>query len=647
MCGITGVAGSLRGEPATLQRMNDRLRHRGPDGEGAFWSDDVGLAMRRLAIIDLNTGDQPIFNEDRTVCVVYNGEIYNFVELRAELEGRGHRFETNADTEVIVHAYEEFGPDCVERLWGMFALALWDSRQRLLLLARDRLGKKPLVYYADPAAEGVAFASELQALLAHPGVPREVEPSAIDDYLTYLYVPAPTTAYRNVRKLPPGHRLVWQAGHISVEPYWRVRFGAKRAIAEPEAVHEFGTLLRDAVRRRMIADVPLGAFLSGGMDSSSVVAEMAELSSTPVKTFSIGFGERDFDELRYARQVAERFGTDHHELVVEPRALEVLPTLVRHYGEPYGDSSAIPTYYVAQMTRQHVTVALNGDGGDELLAGYERHWAARIAARYDTVPRFVRHGLIRPLIPLLPEPRQRRAFLRRAKRFMAAAHLPVFDRYLHWVGAYTPAQKQTLYTPDFVAQLHGNESGRWLREALAPEPGLDPVDAVVRADTLLYLPEDLLAKVDIATMANSLEARAPFLDHRLVEFCASLPSSLKLRGRTSKWLLRSLMRDRLPPDILTRPKMGFGVPVGEWLRGDLRPLLQDTLFSPTAVQRGYFRPDAVRALVDEHLSRRADRTSHIWALLMLELWQRERTSADAVLPSPATCASISSVTPRS
>jgi asparagine synthase (glutamine-hydrolysing) len=643
MCGIAGVVGSLRTEPAVLERMTDRLHHRGPDGDGRFWADDVGLAMRRLAIIDLNTGDQPIFNEDRTVCVVYNGEVYNFLELRSELEARGHRFETQGDTEVIVHAYEEFGVECLEHLWGMFALAVWDSRRRLLLLARDRLGKKPLVYYAAPSGGGLAFASELQALLAHPDVPRNVEPRAVDDYLTYLYVPAPSTAYRDIRKLPPGHCLTWQDGHITVEPYWHVRFGDKRPISEPEAVGQFGALLRDAVRRRLIADVPLGAFLSGGMDSSTVVAEMAELSSKPVKTFSIGFGERDFDELRYARQVAQRFGTEHHEMVVEPRALDVLPTLVRHYGEPYGDSSAIPTYYVAQMTRQHVTVALNGDGGDELLAGYERHWAARVAATYDTIPHFVRHGLIRPLVPLLPEPRRRRAFLRRAKRFMAAAHLPVFDRYLHWVGACTPAQKQWLYTPEFVAELGGNDSGRWLRAALAPEPRLDPVDAVLRADTLLYLPEDLLAKVDIASMANSLEARSPLLDHRLVEFCAGLPSSLKLRGRTSKWLLRSLMRDRLPPDILTRPKMGFGVPVGEWLRGDLRPLLEDTLFSPRALQRGYFRPEAVRDLVDEHLSRRADRTSLVWALLMLELWQRERTESWAA----ATCESISSVTPRS
>jgi asparagine synthase (glutamine-hydrolysing) len=631
MCGISGVVGSLRTDRPTLQRMNDALRHRGPDGEGSFWSDSdqVGLAMRRLAIIDLATGDQPIFNEDGTVCVVFNGEIYNFLDLRQELEARGHRFATQADTEVVVHAYEDFGVECIQRLWGMFALALWDSRRKLLLLARDRLGKKPLAYYADPQGGGLAFASELHALLAHPSVPREVDPRAIDDYLTYLYVPSPTSAFRDVKKLPPGHRLVWQNGRTTVEPYWNVRFSEKLRISEQDAVSRFGELFRDAVRRRLIADVPLGAFLSGGMDSSSVVAEMAELSSTPVKTFSIGFGERDFDELAYARQVAQRFGTEHHELVVEPRALDILPTLVRHYGEPYGDSSAIPTYYVAQLTRQHVTVALEGGGGDELLAGYERHWAARIAARYDTIPRFVRHGLIRPLIPLLPEPRQRRAFLRRAKRFMAAAHLPVFDRYLHWVGAYTPSQKLSLYTDEFAATVAANDSGRWLQAALAPEPHLDPVDAVLRADTLLYLPEDLLAKVDIASMANSLEARAPLLDHRLVEFCAALPSDYKLRGRTSKWLLRRLMHDRLPPAVLTRSKMGFGVPVGEWLRTDLRPLLEDTVLSSRATQRGYFNPVAVRAVVDEHLTRRADRTPHVWALLMLELWFREFVDAPA------------------
>ena len=619
MCGIAGVAGSLNADQAVLGRMNAALRHRGPDGEGSYRDETVGLAMRRLAIIDLQTGDQPMFNEDHSVCVVFNGEIYNFRDLRSDLERLGHRFATQSDTEVVVHAYEQFGVGCVEHLWGMFALALWDSARKRLLLARDRLGKKPLVYYRAPD-NGLAFASEFQALLAHPAVPREVNPTAIDDYLTYLYVPSPTSAYRDVRKLPPGHRLVWQPDRLVVERYWSPYFGGKLELPEDEAVEQFGDLFRDAVRRRLIADVPLGAFLSGGIDSSSVVAEMAVLSTSQVKTFSIGFGERDLDELGYARQVAERFGTEHHERIVEPHALAILPTLVRHYGEPYGDSSAVPSYYVSRLTREHVTVALNGDGGDELLAGYERHWAARLAARYDSLPEFVRHRLVQPLVPWVPAPRQRRAFLRRAKRFLAAAHLPVLDRYLLWVGAYSPAQKASLYSPDFVHSLHGNDSGHWLRASLAPEPELDPVDAVQRADTLLYLPEDLLVKIDIASMASSLEARSPFLDHRLVEFCAMLPSSYKLRGRTSKWLLRRLMRDRLPSRILTRPKMGFGVPVGEWLRGELRPLLDDTVLSARALERGYFKPDAVRSIVDEHVSGRADRTPHLWALLMLELW---------------------------
>lgn len=625
MCGITGFAGTLRqhGDGAVLGAMNDRLQHRGPDGEGRFLDEQVGLAMRRLAIIDVAGGDQPIFNEDRSVAVVLNGEIYNFLELRAELVARGHTFATRADTEVIVHLYEEQGVACVERLWGMFALALWDTRRQRLLVARDRLGKKPLVYHQTADGAGLAFASELQALLAHPGVPREIDPVSIDDFLTYLYVPAPNTIYREVKKLPPGHRLVWQPGAMArVEPYWQLHFTPKVALSDDEAVAEFRTLFRDAVRRRLISDVPLGAFLSGGMDSSSVVAEMAELSSAPVKTFSIGFGEQDFNELHFARQVAQRYGTDHHEMVVEPHALEILPTLVRHYGEPYGDSSAVPTYYVSQMTRQHVTVALNGDGGDEILAGYERHWAAVQAATLDRIPAALRQHVLRPLVPLIPEPRQRRAILRRAKRFLAVGHLSPEERYQRWVGAFTPEQKRAMYTNTFREQVAGNDPVHWIREAMA-EPGLSTLDRVLRADTLTYLPNDLLVKVDIASMASSLEARSPFLDHRLVEFAAGLPTEMKLRGRTSKWLMREAMRDRLPPDILTRPKMGFGVPVGEWLRGELRPLLEDTVLSERAFSRGFFKPAAIRSLVQDHIDRRVDRTYHVWGLLMLELWFQE------------------------
>ncbi len=631
MCGIVGFVGSLRStaDSGVLGRMNDALRHRGPDGEGSYLDDDIGLAMRRLAIIDVAGGNQPIFNEDRSVCVVLNGEIYNFQDLRADLERRGHTFTTNADTEVVVHAYEDAGPACVEQLWGMFALALWDRRHRRLLVARDRLGKKPLVYHVD-ASGGLAFASEFQALFQHPGVPREVDPVAIDDFLAYMYVPAPRTAYRHVHKLRPGHRLIWENGRITVEPYWKLRFSEKLPLSEDEALDRFGTLFRDAVRRRLISDVPLGAFLSGGMDSSSVVAEMAELSSTPVKTFSIGFGEQDFNELGYARQVAERFGTEHHELVLEPHALEVVPDLVRHYGEPYADSSAVPTYYVSKMTRQFVTVALNGDGGDEILAGYERHWAAGVAAQYDRLPAVLRHAIIHPLVRMLPEPRGRARLLRRARRFMLAAHLPPRERYLRWVGLYGPREKAALYTSAFKAELLQNQSIHWLDETLAVEPTLTPIDQVQRADTLMYLPDDLLVKVDIASMSNSLEARSPLLDHRLVELCAALPSRYKLRGRTSKWLLRRLMQDRLPPDILTRPKMGFGVPVGHWLRGELRPLLEDTVLSERSFARGYLRPDAVRAMADEHLSGRSELSHQLWALLMLELWFR--TFVDA---SPA------------
>lgn len=629
MCGITGFTTS----PATvharnvharrniLERMNGALVHRGPDGEGFFVDDHAALAMRRLAIIDVQGGSQPIFNEDRTVCVVLNGEIYNFQDLRCELERNGHRFATQSDTEVIVHAYEEDGPACVERLWGMFALAVWDSRRRRLLLARDRLGKKPLLYHASE--RGIVFASEMQALIAHPDVPREVDVGAIDDFLTYLYVPSPRSVFKNVSKLPPGHRLIWEEGALTVERYWQLQFTPKQRLTEAEAAAQFSDLFRDAVRRRLIADVPLGAFLSGGMDSSAVVAEMAALSSAPVKTFSIGFGERDFDELTYARQVAERFGTDHHELVVEPRALEILPTLVRHYGEPYADSSAVPTYYVSQLTRQHVTVALNGDGGDELLAGYERHWASRMAAHLDRIPGRLRRQVLRPLVQALPEPRNRRSLFRKGKRFLQVAHLDPVDRYLHWIGAFTLERKQALYSPEFLQVAWTNDSAHWLRDVLHAEPHLDPTDAVQRADTLLYLAEDLLAKVDIASMANSLEARSPFLDHRLVEYCASLPVHFKLRGRTSKWLLRHVMQDRLPPDILTRPKMGFGVPVGEWLRGELRPLLNDTVLSERGLARGFFRREAVHALADAHLSRRADHTPQLWSLLMLELWFRE------------------------
>ncbi len=631
MCGIAGVI-DTRGRPidgSVLRRMGDRLTHRGPDAEGFHIRGPVGLGHRRLSIIDLSGGAQPLSNEDGTVWVTFNGEVYNFQELRGPLEARGHRFATHSDTEVIVHAYEEYGPRCVDHFRGMFAFAAWDEPRRRLFLARDRLGKKPLFYTITDGQ--FVFASELQGLLAHPGVRREVDPTAIDDYLTYGYIPAPKTVFRGVFKLPPAHVLTLDlvdggrpAAAPRVERYWQLAYEPKAELDEGEAAEGLAAVLTEAVRLRMIADVPLGAHLSGGIDSGVVVALMSGLSARPVKTFSIGFEERAFNELPYARQVAERYGTEHHELVVRPNALEVLPTLVRHYGEPYADSSAVPSYYVAQMTREHVTVALNGDGGDECFAGYERYLGTLMAERYRRLPWLVRRGLVEPAAALIPASLPRRNRLRQAKRFLDGASRGPAERYLRWVSFLTPERKRDLYADGFRADLAGYEAGGWLTALFDDAPGgaADPLDRVLAVDVASYLPEDLLVKVDIASMANSLEARSPFLDHKVMEFAARLPAGLKVKGRSLKYLLKKFAGRLLPADTLRRRKQGFGVPVGEWMRGVLRPLVEDTVLSPRAAGRGYFRADAVARLCREHFAGR-DHSFQLWALLWLELWHRE------------------------
>lgn len=628
MCGIAGILDTRErpADAAVLKRMCDQLAHRGPDAEGFHVRGPVGLGHRRLSIIDLAGGAQPLANEDGTVWVTFNGEVYNFGDLRGPLEARGHRFATHSDTEVVVHAYEEYGPRCVEHFRGMFAFAVWDGPNRRLFLARDRLGKKPLFY---TVADGqFVFASELQGLLQHPGVRREVDPTAVDDYLTYGYIPAPKTIFRGVHKLPPAHILTVEVPkdggepNLRVERYWRLAYGPKVVTDEHEAIEGLAEVLTEAVRLRMIADVPLGALLSGGVDSGVVVALMSGLSAAPVKTFSIGFQEKAFNELPAARVVADRFGTDHHELVVRPDALAVLPTLVRHYGEPYADSSAIPSYYVAEMTRRHVTVALNGDGGDECFAGYERYLGTLAAERYRRLPWLVRRGVIEPAAALIPDSLPRRNRLRQAKRFLEGANLGPVERYARWVGYLTPARKRDLYSDRFRADLGGYAAEGWLAGLLAAGPG-DPLDRVLAADVESYLPYDLLVKMDIATMAHGLEARSPFLDHQVMEFAARLPAGLKVRGRTLKYLLRKFAGRLLPAGHLNRRKMGFGVPVGEWMRGDLRPLVEDAVLSERAARRGYFQPDAVRRLCREHLDGRRDHTHQVWALLWLELWHRE------------------------
>jgi len=619
VCGITGIVRS-DGAPVDrelLARMNEAIRHRGPDDDGFYFSDGVGLAMRRLSIIDLKSGQQPIHNPDRTSWIVFNGEIYNYRELRAQLEKLGHKFHTNSDTEAIVAAYDEYGTDCPKHLRGMFAFAIWDERAKSLFLARDRVGKKPLLYAQVDGQ--LVFGSEFSALLQHPDVSRDVDYEAIHHYLSFICVPAPLTAYRAIRKLEPGHSLLWQDGEIKLERYWQLDFSKKVSLNEEEAGERVVELLREAVRVRLMSEVPLGAFLSGGIDSSAVVALMAQESSEQVKTFSIGFDEQDFSELHHARRVAEHVGADHHEFIVRPDAMEILPTLVEHYGEPFADSSAIPSYYVSRETRQYVTVALNGDGGDECFAGYERYAAMNLAQRYANLPGVLRGG-VGTVVRALPGFEARQNPLRKAKRFVAAASMPPVERYLKWVSAFDEQAKLNLYSESFRHESARFSTSGVIAPWFAKANGAGIVDASLLTDTMTYLPNDLLVKMDIASMAVSLEARSPFLDHHLMEFAASLPEKLKLRRLTTKYLLKRVLKKLVPEENLTRSKMGFGVPIGHWFRGTMQPFLRQTILSDKAIARGLFRPEALRGIIDQHVERKADHSHRLWSLLMLELW---------------------------
>ncbi|HEX8844387.1 MAG TPA: asparagine synthase (glutamine-hydrolyzing) [Pyrinomonadaceae bacterium] len=621
MCGIVGIVRPPEAGPVDrelLSRMCEAIRHRGPDEDGYYLNGPTGLAMRRLAIIDLKGGQQPIHNEGRTAWIVFNGEIYNYPELREKLEKLGHKFYTNCDTEAIIHAYDRYGSECPKHLRGMFAFAIWDESRQELFLARDRVGKKPLLY-AQVNGQ-LLFASEFSALLLHPDVSREIETDAIHYYLSFMCVPAPLTAYRAIRKLEPGHTLRWKDGEIKIERYWQPDFSKKIKVSEEEAGERAVAELREAVRVRLMADVPLGAFLSGGIDSSAVVALMSEESSEPVKTFSIGFEEQDFSELHHARRVAEHVGADHHEFIVRPDALEVLPTLVEHYGEPYADSSAIPTYYVSRETRQHVTVALNGDGGDECFAGYERYAAMQLAEKYHRLPNLLRKGLVERPIGWLPGAENARNRVARVKRFMRAASLPKVERYLRWVSVFDHEAKQALYSDSFQHQTSGLSAASFLEPWFARANGAGVVDATLLADTMTYLPNDLLVKVDIASMAVSLEARSPFLDHHVIEFAASLPEKMKLRGLTTKYLLKRVLKRLLPAENLGRRKMGFGVPIGHWFRNEMQGFVRETLLSEKAARRGFFKPESVRRMVEGHIDGKQDFAHQLWTLLMLELW---------------------------
>jgi len=611
MCGIAGVV-EAGGSPARelLERMGGSIAHRGPDDGRVDIFGRAGFSFRRLSIIDVAGGAQPISNETGRIQVMCNGEIYNYLDLRRELESLGHRFKTHSDVETVVHGYEQWGDDVATHLHGMFAFAVWDEDRQRLLLGRDRLGKKPLVY---AAADGrITFASEFAAVLADRRVSREVDPTAIHDFLTYQYVPAPASGFKAVRKLPPGHVLVFENGAISIIRYWRPECRPRLEITMADAVVEAESRLKAAVKRRLMSEVPLGAFLSGGVDSSLIVALMSEF--TKVKTFSIGFEEDGFNELPHARAVAERYGTEHHKFVVKPNAAEVLPTLVRHYGEPYADSSALPTFYLAKLTREHVTVALNGDGGDEFFAGYDR---------YRALPYFRLARALGPLGSLARGASGLRALPSRARRALSGAGRDPREGYARLMSYFSPEQKAALYTDDLRRSLEGVDSYAWLYDFMRESGEPLNIRLLQYADAMTYLSGDILAKVDIATMANSLEGRSPLLDHTLVEWALRLPEGLNVNRSEGKRVLKAVARRHLPASIIDRPKKGFGIPVDAWFRGDLREMARETLLSTRARERGLFEPDAVGSLLADHAAGRADNGFRLWSLLCLELWFRE------------------------
>lgn len=622
MCGIAGFAekhrwtagsATVEDDAALLGAMCAAIRHRGPDDEGIRVMPGAALGMRRLSIIDLATGHQPMHNEDSTVWVVFNGEIYNYAELRADLLSRGHRFYTASDTETIVHAYEEWGEDAFRRLRGMFGIALWDARDGSLWLARDRVGIKPLHYAV--IGERLYFASEIKSILA-----AEVRPAldfgALDHYLSFLYTPRDGSIFSDIKKLPPGHLLRWHNGTMRVHRYWEMPAEEHAPRSEGEAVEALQAVLRDAVRSHLMSEVPLGAFLSGGVDSSVVVGLMAQASNRQVRTFSIGFDDPRYDELEHARVVARHFATDHYEFVVKPDALAIIDDLIAHFDEPFGDSSAIPTWYVSEIARRHVTVVLSGDGGDELFGGYERYSPHPRIAAFDRWSPPASRTVASLVWPWLPHGATGKNFLRRAARDERG-------RYLDEIGYFQPDEKAALLTGDVRRQIGGADAEARLGGHFARLSQLPWHGQMMHFDFETYLPEDILTKVDRMSMAHSIESRVPLLDNEVVDFAARLPAHLKIKNGRKKHILKEAAAGLLPDAILARRKQGFAVPVGGWFRGDLREFFSDILLSSPARQRGYFEPRFVERLVREHVTARRDHTLRLWALVVFELWHRQ------------------------
>ncbi len=629
MCGICGMVGFS--DKDLLKKMCDIMEHRGPDDEGTYINAkckmqnakcQVGLGVRRLKIIDLETGHQPIHNEDETVWIVFNGEIYNYKDLRIDLEQKGHRFYTKSDTEVIVHLYEEYGEDCVKNLKGMFAFAIWDEKKEKLFLARDRLGIKPLYYFFQDGK--LLFASTIKSIFQSSKIGRKVNLKALDYYLTFLYVPAPDTMFRGIKKLLPGHTLTWINGEVTIKEYWDLKCKMQNAKFKMQnekyyAERIYG-ILEEAVEERLMSEVSLGAFLSGGIDSSIVVGLMSRIMDQPVKTFSISYGKeaQAYNELKYSRLVAKHFKTDHREFIVEPKVIELLPKLIWHLEEPFADSSAIVTYLVSQVAREHVTVALTGIGGDEAFGGYPRYLGARFAESYLRIPEFLREKVISKIVNGLPESTKGSHLANRLKRFVRFAPLPPEERYISWLSFFNEQARRELYSGAYQ-----DTDTMGIHKSYFEKTGAeDFLNKVFYVDVKTYLPDDLLFMGDRMSMANSLELRVPFCDHRLLEFSATIPQGMKIRGWHMKYLLKKSMSELLPPTILKRGKQGFMVPLGMWFQKELKDFTSRILLGSKTTERGYFNSNYVKRLLEEHYSGRKDNTHQIWALLVFELWYR-------------------------
>jgi asparagine synthase (glutamine-hydrolysing) len=630
MCGICGkvyVDPQAKVPESLIHEMCEVIKHRGPDDRGYYINNNVGLGHRRLSIIDLSTGQQPMSNARKDLWIVYNGEIYNFPELRKDLQKRGYTFLTTSDTEVIIHLYDEYGTSCVNYLRGMFAFAIWDIRNQCLFLARDRVGQKPLFYTVQDHA--LLFASEIKSLLQDNTVNRALNLEAMYHYLTYQYVPPPDTMFTNIHKLPPAYTLLWENGEITLNRYWDLHYLPKVRMNELELIEKLTHLIQEVVKMRMISDVPIGAFLSGGIDSSLVVAMMSQFSTQPVKTFSIGFKEKEFNELPYARLVAEYYHTEHQEFIVEPNAVEILPKLVWHFDEPFGDYSAIPTFYVAKMTSQCVKVALNGDGGDESFAGYERYLGFKIVQYYRQLPHNLRAAFLASLLLKFSKKTQHGhisgflyPYLRRFK-FLNDLSLETSQQlYTRTMTIFQNDLKLELLSDDVKTRLERLNSLDYMLQYFYTTNANHFTDQMLYSDIMTYLPGDLLVKVDRMTMAHSLEGRSPFLDHKLMEFVATIAPQFKLHNTQLKFILKKIGKAYLPKKILVRKKQGFGVPLAKWFRHELHNMVHDICLSSNLIREGVFKKATVQRILQEHQNGTADHRHHIWLLLNLELWFR-------------------------